>query len=391
MERSRVQRTESQTLIEPSVQSTAPSSTAVIDCDVHHSPQAYPVDDRLGAYLSTRWRSYIETYGLRSIAETAQLPAHRAVGKGAIARLDSVPPSGGEPGSDPEFARLQLLDSHGMSAAILNSFGGLGSAFGNMPVALGLELTRAYNEWTSDYWLASDPRWRASICVAFEYPEEAVTEIARCRELSQRFVQVLIPSRTRLPIGNPHYWPIFEAAEQFDLPIAFHVGFCRATTLTACGAPSYYFENHVDFALHPLSIIPSLIFEGVFDRFPSLRIVLAELGWAWALPLSWRMDNMWRILRSEVPHLARRPSEYLTEHIWFTTQPMVQPSNEGWLVEIIDQFFRSGFRHKLLYSSDYPHWDFDSPETVLPASLSAAHRSEILAENASSLYGIPLS
>jgi predicted TIM-barrel fold metal-dependent hydrolase len=362
----------------------------VIDCDVHHGPTAYPLDDALGSYVSERWRSYVQTFGIRATLETTQIPAHRAVGKGAIARLDSIPPGGGEPGSSPDFAREQLLDRYDMTAAILNSFGGLGAAFGNMPVELGFELTRAENRWAHDHWLSTDPRWRASICVAFEYPEEAAAEIRRCRDLSDRFVQVLLPSRTRMPIGNPHYWPIFEAAAEVDLPVAFHVGYCRSTRLTACGTPSFYFENHVDFALHPFSLIPSLIFEGVLERWPSLKFVMVELGWAWAIPLAWRMDGAWRVLRSEVPHVKRPPSEYLRDHFWYTTQPMLQPARDRWLVDVIEQFDRLGFGDKLLYSSDYPHWDFDAPEEALPSAVPHATRQRVLAENASALYGIPL-
>jgi uncharacterized protein len=363
---------------------------AVIDTDVHHEPSRFPLDDKLGAHLSHRWRSYVETYGLRSIAEGAQNPPHRAIGEGAVARLDTVPPDGSEPGSNPDFAREQLLDRYDISAAILNSFGGLGMASGNIPHALSIELSRAYNAWTYDTWLASDPRWRSSICVPYESPEDAVREIVRCRELSDRFVQVLLPSRTSLPIGNPRYWPIFEAAVALGLPVAFHVGYCRATSFTACGMPTYYYENHVDFALHPFSLIPSLIFEGVFDRWPSLKIVLAELGWAWAVPMGWRLDTSWRTFGNEIPDLTRRPSEYLHQHFWFTTQPMVQPPEDRWLPDILEQFQRVGFKDRLMFSSDYPHWDFDAPTRALPSGVPPETRQRVLAGTASALYGIAL-
>jgi uncharacterized protein len=363
---------------------------AVIDCDVHHEPAAFPLDEALASYLSPRWRSYVETYGLRSVGEGGQHPPHRAIGEGAVARLDSVPPSGAEPGSDPGFAREQLLDEHGMTAAILNSFGGLGMTEGNMPIELGVELARAYNDWTHDHWLATDPRWRASICIPYESPDAAVAEMARCRAKSDRFVQVQLSSRTASPVGNPRYWPIFEAAVELDLPVAFHVGYCRSNQVTACGAPTYYFEYHVDFALQPLSLIPSLIFEGVFDRWPDLKVVLVELGFAWAVPLAWRLDAAWRVMAEEIPTLRRKPSEYLFQHFWFTTQPMVQPGDSAPLADVIAQFERVGFHDRLMFSSDYPHWDFDAPERLLPSSVPADSRERILARTASDLYGIPL-
>lgn len=363
---------------------------SVIDCDVHQGPTTVPLDDRLGGYLPERWRRYIERYGLRSVGEGAQFSAHRTGGKGVVARKDTVPPSGFDPGSDVDFVREQLLDSCGIDVAVLNSFGGLGAAEGNMPFELGLALTRAYNDWTHDVWLASDRRWRASICVPFESPDEAVKEIERCRARSDRFVQVLLPSRTMLPIGNRRYWPIFEAAAGLDIPVCFHVGFCRNTPITGCGAPSYYFEYHVDFALGPLSFVPSLIFEGVFDRWDNLAIVLAELGWAWAVPLGWRMDASWKAVREDCLQLERLPSEYLREHFWFTTQPSVQPSQDRWAVDLIEQFERLVSPHRLMFSSDYPHWDFDPPDRALPAGVSADTKRRVLGGNAAALYGIEL-
>jgi predicted TIM-barrel fold metal-dependent hydrolase len=362
----------------------------VIDCDVHHEPTSVPLDDRLGSYLPERWRRYIERYGLRSVGEGAQFSPHRAVGKGAVARLDTLPPSGLEPGSDVDFVREQLLDGHGITAAVLNSFGGLGMTEGNIPFELGLALTRAYNDWTHDVWLESDPRWRASICVPYESPLEAVKEIERCRARSDRFVQVLLPSRSTYPIGNRRYWPIFEAAADMDIPVCFHVGYCRNTSITPCGAPSYYYEYHVDFALGPMSFVPSLIFEGVFDRWPNLAIVLAELGWTWAVPLAWRMDASYRALREDCLELQRKPSEYLWDRFWYTTQPAVQPTHDRWGVDLIEQFERVGAPDKLLFSSDYPHWDFDPPERALPAGVSPEIKRRVLGANAAALYGIEL-
>jgi predicted TIM-barrel fold metal-dependent hydrolase len=117
---------------------------------------------------------------------------------------------------------------------------------------------------------------------------------------------------------------------------------------------------------------------------------MVELGWAWAIPLAWRMDGAWRVLRSEVPHVKRPPSEYLRDHFWYTTQPMLQPARDRWLVDVVEQFDRLGFGDKLLYSSDYPHWDFDAPEEALPPAVPHATRRRVLAGNASALYGIPL-
>jgi predicted TIM-barrel fold metal-dependent hydrolase len=366
----------------------------IVDCDVHHQPPTHPndggPDGYLEGYLGKRWQDYLARFGMRSIAEGMQQVAHRAVGNGAVARLDTLPPSGLDPGADPDFAREQLLEGYGVDIGILNTFGGLGMAQGNIPAELGIELNRAYNDFTLDHWLGSDSRWLASICVPYESPAAAVKEIHRCRELDERFVQVLLPSRTLEPIGNPKYWPIFEAAVDLGIPVGFHVGFNRTTPLTACGSPSYYYEYHVDFALSPYGMVPSLIFEGVFERFPELRLVMIELGWAWAVPMGWRMDAIWKANRDEGINLSRKPSEILADRFWFTTQPSVQTTGDRWDVDLFEQFERLGGRDHLIYSSDYPHWDFDPPARALPAKLKPEARNRILSENAIKLYGLEL-
>ena len=87
----------------------------------------------------------------------------------------------------------------------------------------------------------------------------------------------------------------------------------------------------------------------------------------------------------EIPELDRRPSEYVREHFWFTTQPIDEPENPAWLPEL---FARGGFEDRIMYASDYPHWDFDSPNDALPPSLPIETRRKIMYVNACRLYGL---
>jgi predicted TIM-barrel fold metal-dependent hydrolase len=139
-----------------------------------------------------------------------------------------------------------------------------------------------------------------------------------------------------------------------------------------------------------MSMVPSLIFEGVFERFPTLRIALIELGWSWAVPYSWRLDSAWKKLRDEVPHLRRKPSEYLREHFWFTTQPIEEPERLEDTESVYRMFEDAGFADRLMFSSDYPHWDFDSPYESVPTTFPIERRRRILGQNASKLFKIAL-
>ena len=72
------------------------------------------------------------------------------------------------------------------------------------------------------------------------------------------------------------------------------------------------------------------------------------------------MDKHFERMRAEVPHLKRPPSEYVREHFWFATQPIEEPEQPQHLAELIDWI---GW-DRMLFSTDYPHWDFDDPRLV---------------------------
>jgi uncharacterized protein len=372
-----------------SAEPDAPCALTIIDTDVHN---AVPPDSihALGPYMSKRWARYLELIGARSLGED---PLIRA--RPATSRSDAWPPNGKGPGEDPDFVRQQLLDAYGIHCGILNNTSGTWQPYigGNQPAGLTIELMHALNDWAADEWLTIDRRWRSSICVPFEEPAAAAREIALRRDGpdADRWVQVLLADRLEKPIGNPKYWPMIEAAAEHGVPLAFHPGGRGMNPITGCGWPSYYYEDHVGYPQAALSHLASLIFEGAFDRWPQLKVVMVEGGYSWAVPYAWRLDGAWRLLREEVPDLERKPSEYLRDRVWYTTQPMEEPERPQWFPAMYRQMERAGLGNRLMFSTDYPHWDFDSPTHALPRSLDQDARRRILAENASALYGIPLS
>jgi uncharacterized protein len=372
-----------------SAEPDAPCALTIIDTDVHN---AVPPDSirALGPYMSKRWARYLELIGARSLGED---PLIRA--RPATSRSDAWPPNGKGPGEDPDFVRQQLLDAYGIHCGILNNTSGTWQPYigGNQPAGLTIELMHALNDWAADEWLTIDRRWRSSICVPFEEPAAAAREIALRRDGpdADRWVQVLLADRLEKPIGNPKYWPMIEAAAEHGVPLAFHPGGRGMNPITGCGWPSYYYEDHVGYPQAAFSHLASLIFEGAFDRWPQLKVVMVEGGYSWAVPYAWRLDGAWRLLREEVPDLERKPSEYLRDRVWYTTQPMEEPERPQWFPAMYRQMERAGLGNRLMFSTDYPHWDFDSPTHALPRSLDQDARRRILAENASALYGIPLS
>ena len=98
----------------------------------------------------------------------------------------------------------------------------------------------------------------------------------------------------------------------------------------------------------------------------------------------WSMDAAWSAMRDDVPHLDRKPSELFREHFWFTTQPIEEPDDPEQLVQALEF---TGMTDRIMFASDYPHWDFDSPAMTLPRSVPKELKAKIMAANACRLYG----
>jgi predicted TIM-barrel fold metal-dependent hydrolase len=227
-----------------------------------------------------------------------------------------------------------------------------------------------------------DPRLKASLVVPYEDPDASRTEIRR-RAGDRRFAHVLMLTRTGELMGRRRYWPIYEAACEAGLPVGVHVFGYSGRAASNTGWPSFYIEEMTEHSCACQAQVTSLIMEGVFETFPQLKIVMIEAGFGWMPALGHRLDRNWKRMRAAMPHLKRAPSEYLHDHFWVTTQPMEEPENPAHLVDIMTAI---GF-DRILFSSDYPHWDFDDPFVVVPASLGDERRKQIYSGNAHALYG----
>ena len=337
------------------------STSGAIDCDIHQHFRDGLND--LGPYLSDAWRKRTgvgrEDWASGLPAAKFQMPFTSYMNPGGSMRPDAVPPDGGPPNSDPEYSRKDHLDRYDLRAGVLIGGNVLGiSGFADADLAAAI--AAAYNQWMADVWLSSDPRWKGSITVAPQDPKQAAAEVEKWGD-DPRMVQIFVPNM-HISLGKRHHWPLYEVAEHYGLPIATHPGGEAAganSAMTAIDVPSYYMDWHTGLDQVYQRHAISLVAEGVFEQFPKLMVGIIEGGFAWLPAVMWKMDKNWKGLREEVPWLKRLPSEYMREHIRVTTQPMPEPPEDRFLHELLEMFHAD---EMLMFSTDYPHWDGDTPE-----------------------------
>jgi uncharacterized protein len=356
---------------------SAPATSArlaIIDGDFHPAPRA--ISD-LRPFMTAPMWELLSTVGTRRRHGMTLEPYPKSAPNAC--RRDAWPESGGPPGSDIGLIRSQYLDAYGIEYALMAPLGITGQ--GELNGALSAALASAVNDWQRVAMTGQDKRLRSGLVVPFEEPDASVREIERCAD-DPAFAQVFMLTRSSVPLGNPRFWPIYAAAERHGLPVAFHVFGAGGHPYTGAGWPSFYIEEGAGHSTSCQTVITSLVMEGVLERFPKLKIVIVEGGFGWLPSLTWRLDRLFDTMRTEVPHLKRRPSEYIRQQIWLTTQPMEEPDNRQHLIETMESI---GY-DRLLFASDYPHWDFDDPFRAFPASVPKDRVRQIFSENGKAVY-----
>ena len=346
---------------------------AIIDTDVHNVVNG---PGTITKYLAKSWHDHHLTVGARTrLGQTYP----RAVP--FAARDDSYPAPGVRPGSDLPFMQEQLLDEYDLDYGILNC---LYPAAGQSNLEYGAAVARAINDWQVAEWIEPEPRLKASLVVAYEDADLAVEEIERFGD-HPGFVQLMFLTRTMEPLGRRKYWKIYEAALKYDLKIAIHFGGLSIGPITGAGKPSHYIEDHAGMSQGFQAQVASYVYEGVFERFPELQVVLIEGGFAWLPSLMWRMDSAYKKLKVEVPQLKRLPSEIVRDHFWVSTQPMEEPPKDAFFAQMLAHM---DMDDKIMFATDYPHWDFDSPYMAIPPCVGKDLKRDIMSENARALYGL---
>lgn len=350
-----------------------------IDCDVHCAPSSY---QDLYPYLSGYWRQYIEEAGIRLSGLSGPYPPGAPTSASPAAR--EAARAGDGPATPASYAALaeRVLDPLALHYAVLTCLTGCET---HRNPYFAAAVAAALNDWLRAEFLDRDPRLRAALVVSTLSPQDAVAEIERVGGTGG-FVAVLLPVRGDIPWGNKVNHPIFAAARAHGLHVVLHAWGRSGRAPTPSGFATTYLEDYLGNQTIAQAQVLSLVAEGVFTRFPDLKVVLAECGFAWLPALLWRFDKDYRGVWREVPWLKRLPSEYVTEHIRATTAPAHLPRGPDDLRRLLAMFDAGSL---LTWASDYPHDHGDGLAALLDQVGDEARRA-ILAGNAAGLYGLSL-
>lgn len=320
-----------------------------IDCDFHPS---VPSIRALLPYLEDHWREQVAIRGIDEL-NTLSYPLNSPL----TCRADWRPADGGvRPAASIEVVRQQLLDPFGVSVAIANCLYGVQLFFSE---DMGAAFARALNDWMAREWLDREPRLRAAIVVPTQNVEMAVDEINRCAA-DRRFVSVLLLVGGDTPLGRRHHWPIYAAAQKHGLAVSIHAGSSYHNPPTSVGWPTYYTEDYVGQSQGFQTQLTSMICEGVFNKFPELKVVLLESGFSWLPAHLWRLTKYWRGLRMEIPWVDRAPGDIVRSNVRLSLQPADVPDAET-LLKLVEHMQSDEL---LLFSTDYPHAQFTGGDAI---------------------------
>jgi predicted TIM-barrel fold metal-dependent hydrolase len=254
---------------------------------------------------------------------------------------------------------------------------------------VGQALGVALNRWTEEEWLTRDERLYGLIAAVCSLPEEAAAEIRRSGENPRMIGIVLGSAGLGSPLGHPAYHAIYEAAAELELPIVLQAGVDATEnavpTPIAGGLPATAGEYRALSWHSQAAHVSSLIMQGVFDRFPTLQVLLSGAGAVWFPGHLWRMDHRFMATRGDGRWLKRRPIDYI-DRFMFSTFRLERPPRADLLGQALSAI--PGIEKRLVYASGFPDEDSQDPETALEG-LPETWRPAVLRDNALDFFRWP--
>jgi predicted TIM-barrel fold metal-dependent hydrolase len=249
-------------------------------------------------------------------------------------------------------------------------------------VEMEVVIGNAFNKWLTEEILPQDPRIKAMLYLPFNHPEESLKAVETYAD-NPSVIGFSVTSTRFRAVNHDSYMPLYSAIQATGKPLSFHSGFHWGDqSMQQCNR--FISMHAISFVYYNIIHMTNWIMNGLPERFPKLKLVWIESGLAWIPFLMQRLDSEYMMRSSEAPLLKRRPSEYMAE-MYYSSQPL-ERSN----LDLTEATFKAmKAETQLLFSSDWPHWDFDLPNSIatLPFLGEQAKRN-ILGFNAARLFNL---
>jgi len=291
----------------------------------------------------------------------------------------------GRPGGFDPHKRIPDMDMDGIDAAFLYPSIGL-FVGGVVDPKLAGAICRAYNRWLADYCKPYPDRLFGVAMLPMQDVDTAIAEMTFARKELGMHGGFLRPNpyNNRL-IHDPAYEPFWNAAEELDFSIGFHEG--AAPGMPQVGVDRFNGRGAQHIISHTMEMMLaalSMIWGGVCERHPKLRVGFLESGGGWIAPWLDRMDRHFDDQGFNDSGLKTRPSEIFQKSCWISFEPV-----EGGLKYLADYIGP----HKIMWATDYPHPDGffpGAPKMVQKQleGLSAETKRQVMAGGAMGFYGL---
>ena len=245
-----------------------------------------------------------------------------------------------------------------------------------------VQVGHAYNRWFTEDIVTQDKRIVGMLYLPFNDPKECVKVVEKYAA-NPSVVGFMVSSTRYKPVYHDDYMPLYAAIEASGKPLGFHAGFHWGDqSMQQCNR--FIGMHSISFVYFNLLHLTNWLVNGLPERFPKLKVIWIESGIAWLSFLMQRLDSEYMMRPSEAPLLKKRPSEYVRE-MYFTTQPLEHSNLE--LTQATMKAMKA--ETQLLFASDWPHWDFDLPNSITNLSfLDEQAKRNILGLNAARVFNL---
>ena len=288
----------------------------------------------------------------------------------------------GDVGGDAE-TWLRALDKGGVETTVLYPTLGLFMSF-LKDQEWAVALCRAYNSFMHEAFVKVSPRLKAVALLPVQNPAACAVELRRAvKELGM--VGAMLAADGGHLLGDAKFMPVYEEADRLGVMLGIHAS---GSHLGGAGVelfPRFIQAHTCSHAFGQMRQFTSMIFEGIPERFPRLRLAFLEAGCGWAPYWMERMDDEFaKRGRAEAPALKKKPSEYVRSgNIYFSCEA------DEWL---LPQALKLVGENQIVWASDFPHWDNSYPGSIDEirdrGDITDAQKQKILADNCRRLYGM---